>query len=155
MRYRGRGRPRKTMHTDEATPELRRHFQQGTTLPPLDLLLHEGKITQQEHWAGLHLRRLHVQIYGMASPQSGHYWLMPAREAIAVSEELQRKARQEYENARSYLMQQHLWRYCISLVQADSPQLSEQVTCRAVQALSLLAELWCKRAINDKRRKGK
>ncbi len=141
--HRGRGRPRHTKLQDEATPELRRRHQQGLTLAPLERLLREERITPLEHWAGIHLRRLHVMLYGNGAAQSGFYWL--AQESrIHHCEETLRRMAEEYMQARQYLIENGMWRECLTMVLADSPSISKQLEAQGVEGCRILVRLWCK-----------
>ena len=66
MKYRSRrGRP-KMQHEkrDQGTPELRAKRKTGMTSEPLDICLKRGIFTENEHWAGVHLRWLYTVCLG-------------------------------------------------------------------------------------------
>lgn len=60
-----RGRPKSNVPKhDLGTPELLAKRHAGLTMEPLDMCLHRGIISSDEHWAGIHLRWLYTVIFG-------------------------------------------------------------------------------------------
>jgi len=69
-----RGRPKKELLTkDKGTDELQDKRRMCLTDEPLDLCERKGLITQDQHWAGVHLRWLYTIKFGSAHVRGVDY----------------------------------------------------------------------------------
>ena len=156
MTYRGRGRPKKLLTPDGPTHQLQAKHARGMTRSPLDALLMQGVLSPDEHWAGLHLRRLHAVFYGCAAPSSSFFWLEKATAEPPSAVRLA-QMRDEYRHAQQLLDGQGVWRACLQLVQADYPGILPDSAqsydlyagwSGGISGCRLLGKVWCKKSIS-------
>ncbi len=104
-----RGRPRNSVQgRDFGTDELRAKRQRQHTLEPLDRLLQQGRISEQQHWCGVHLRWLHAVLYGVAAPRQ-LVWLERAHTLRQDDEEWLAARKEEYKVAQAAINRERVW----------------------------------------------
>lgn len=105
-----RGRPRTSgarPERDYGTPELQKKRQYGLTVEAIDLCLHRGIISPQQHWCGVHLRWLHALRYGVADAKTSSGLLHQSAGTSLQDEQWNNEREQEYHAATLALAEQH------------------------------------------------
>lgn len=95
-----RGRPKQVRPIkDLGTKELQKKREQNVTIEPLDLFLQKSLITENQHWAGMHLRWLFTIKMGAPNISASRVDLFEGRDLRQREEAWQVQRQAEYDTA--------------------------------------------------------